>query len=121
MTITATVLHPGYIMEEINRVTLRPRYDELCRVLFEWHEMGFHDHGEPPPQIASALHELRELKLNAFEQAGRRYRMALEAWEQRLDWERAMRRAGLPVLPDTAIQYVDGPKGPTELNFEHPA
>lgn len=119
--IVPTVLHNGYIMQEIEKAADSARYHELCHLLMAWHSIPGHDDEEPPQEVTEALAELKRLKLHAFAQAGRLYRLALEAYQQRCDFERQVRLAGFPVIPDTAIQYVDGPKPPIELNFDHPA
>ena len=119
--IPVTVLHNGYIMQEINKAGDSPRYHELCHELMAWHSIPGHDDEETPERVTAALAELKAMKLHAFAQAGRLYRLALEAYEQRCLFEQGVRAAGFPVMPDTAIQYVDGPKETIELNFDHPA
>ena len=53
--IEPTVLHNGYIMDEINRAAATPRYHELCHQLMEWHSLPGHDDEEPPEQIGAIL------------------------------------------------------------------
>jgi hypothetical protein len=119
--IQATVLHNGFIIDEIHRVTRRQRYLELAVALTDWHELPGHDCDEPPAEVVAMLAELKALKLGAFEQAGRRYRLALDAWEQRCNFESFRASLGFPVEPDTVIDYPPEPKPPMVLDFTYPA
>lgn len=123
MTIPATVLHPGYVMQELGRAVASTRYQELSTTLIAWHELPGHDCDEPPAEVAHILAELKAMKLHAFAQAGRRYRLALDAYEQRCHHERVMRRNGWGdfIAKDTAIEYVEGPRPSIELDFDYPA
>jgi hypothetical protein len=94
VTIQATVLHPGYIMQEFQRAVGSSRYRELSAALIAWHELPGHDCDEPPAEVAHILAELKAMKLRAFTYAGMQYRMALDEYEKRADYERTLRDAG---------------------------
>lgn len=121
MTIQVTVLHSGYIIDEINRVTARPRYLELAMALTEWHDLPGHDCEDPPDEVVAMLRELKALKLGAFAQAGRRYKLALDAYEQRCNFEAIRASLGFPVEPETAVEYIAGPREPIVIDFTYPA
>jgi hypothetical protein len=119
--IQATVLHPGFIIDEINRVSAEPRYLELAMALTDWHELPGHDCDDPPAEVGQMLAELKAMKVEAFVRAGERYRAALDAWEGLQRWEAIRRMAGWPVQHDTVIQYVDAPRAPIIIDFTYPA
>ena len=119
--IQPTVLHNGFILQEIRRATHDPRYDELCKILIEWHELPWHDHEQPPELVVSAIREIKAMKLRAFARAGAIYQQALDAYERQRDWETAMHRAGVPYIKDTAVFYAEQPGDPIELDFDYPA
>jgi hypothetical protein len=68
--IQATVLHPGFIIDEINRVSAEPRYLELAMALTDWHELPGHDCDDPPAEVGQMLAELKAMKVEAFVRAG---------------------------------------------------
>lgn len=119
--IPVTVLHNGFIIDEINRVTSRPRYLELAMQLTSWHDLPGHECEDPPEEVHKMLAELKELKLGAFAQAGRRYRMALDAYEKRRDFEAFWASLGAPVKPDTVIDYPPEEPPGTVVDFTYPA
>jgi hypothetical protein len=119
--IQATVLHNGFIIDEIHRTCEMRRYNELAVELTMWHDLPGHDCDEPPAQVVAMLDELKELKLGAFVRAGRRYREALDAWEQRLNFEAFRASLGFPVERDTVVDYPPDPKPPLVLDFTYPA
>lgn len=119
--IQATVLHPGYVMQEIERAVESTRYQELTATLIAWHELPGHDCSEPPAEVVAILAELKAMKLHAFVSAGRLYRKALDAYEAQCSWEAMAAKMGLPFVRDTAVEYVVTPKEPIELDFDYPA
>lgn len=115
-----TVLHPGYIAQEIVKATGRPEYLQAAMTLHEWHHLAG-TAMEPPEAVLAAQETLRNLKLDAFAEAGRLYRRALAQYEAVRNSERMARLMGFPVEPRTAILYVEAPKEPIELDFGYPA
>lgn len=119
--IPATVLHNGFVIDEIHRTCLMRRYNVLASELTEWHELPGHDCDDPPDEVRRMLAELKAMKLAAFARAGRRYREALDAYEQRRNFEAFRASLGHPVAPDTVIDYPpDDPPG-IVLDFTYPA
>jgi hypothetical protein len=116
VTTPSTVLHRGYIAQELMKQRGSDRYEVAERILHEWAAMDPEGLLEAPERVAWAIEEIRLMKLEAFAAAGVVYRAALarvDAFRELCD------RFGPPPkgMPQTAIVYLEPPKGMPVIDF----